>query len=718
MNLIKNLFFVAISFIVIVSSVLYLYLANAKKDIDLKVKSRNNIVLKYLKENMSDPVLQSDFAKINSIFDYIIKEKNTKKVELEYKKYVFTKNMLLQKSDNIDDDSWLIGDVTTDIRFGEISELNDGIYEFVHDKNFDFDELLNIKFQSMKARQVQNSVSKIKFYKQISMMSNEKENDVLPDWFLDMTYIKTGVIDVSIWAEKENLGIVGFEIDNYEIYVEEFLFFKQLVVYSIIAFFIVLIIAFLVIRFFDRRNVLKSLMDMAKFSEHIVNNKFMRIDEKKIKIKEAKLLATSLNKVSVKIASLTNELNVSKDLIEQKSDVDDLTQLPNQKAFEFDMKKMFVSGSKGYILILKIDNLKSMVEKIGASKADELIRDFASTINNMVLKINKTNIAIYRFYGSEFAIIAKKTDGEEIRKISQKILNSLKDLPEKFNIDDNLIHIGATPFDPHGTVESILNMANVAYDKAVKDSPNSYCIVSEKYIEKKKEKLEKFVLDIINNKKVNVKYLNDTYLLDNPDEIIMQEAVPNLVNDNKEEIAIGVFITIAKENNLDLEFDKLIILSAINHIKDKKIKHKIAVNLAIESIAKEDFMQWLKAELLQNKEIADKIVFSITSFSASQNKDLFNSFVNYIHKVGAKIILKRYSNDEISIEELENIDLDYIRVGKDYTLDINQDSEKRQMIRNLSIFGNINDVHIMGDEIKFEKDYETVKKFGFYATSR
>ena len=85
--------------------------------------------------------------------------------------------------------------------------------------------------------------------------------------------------------------------------------------------------------------------------------------------------------------------------------------------------------------------------------------------------------------------------------------------------------------------------------------------------------------------------------------------------------------------------------------------------------------------------------------------------------MNSHIILKRYSQEDFSIEELENIHVDYIRVHPNYTTNINDDNQKRQFLRNIGLFGNMNDIYILADKIIHEEDYTTVKKFNFYATS-
>jgi EAL domain-containing protein (putative c-di-GMP-specific phosphodiesterase class I) len=68
------------------------------------------------------------------------------------------------------------------------------------------------------------------------------------------------------------------------------------------------------------------------------------------------------------------------------------------------------------------------------------------------------------------------------------------------------------------------------------------------------------------------------------------------------------------------------------------------------------------------------------------------------------------------MQELEQVHLNYIRIHKDYTNNI--DHEREVIIRNIINFANLQNVKILGDIISNKHDYEIAKKLRFYGTSR
>lgn len=105
--------------------------------------------------------------------------------------------------------------------------------------------------------------------------------------------------------------------------------------------------------------------------------------------------------------------------------VDNLTGLFDKKVFDLDMKEMFVSSSSGYILYFRISKLNEISTLNGSNTTDDFLVSFANCINDTLYDFNNKSIQFYRFYGSEFALIAKKVNYDEVTLISQKIIDNL-----------------------------------------------------------------------------------------------------------------------------------------------------------------------------------------------------------------------------------------------------------------------------------------------------
>ena len=204
----------------------------------------------------------------------------------------------------------------------------------------------------------------------------------------------------------------------------------------------------------------------------------------------------------------------------------------------------------------------------------------------------------------------------------------------------------------------------------------------------------------------------------NQKKIVMNEAAPQLYNREGEKLSIGSFISVAEKLQIAHKFDKLVVVKTIAHIRGNDLQHAVAINLSMSSINDPSFMTWLETVLRANKDILNKIVFSITSYTAYLNKESFIMFVKNIHDIGGSIILKRYKTDEYPLEELEGLPIDYIRMHEDYTSNFVNDMVKKHKVKNILIFAELNGINVIADSVKLEFDYDLLERLGTYATSR
>ncbi len=198
----------------------------------------------------------------------------------------------------------------------------------------------------------------------------------------------------------------------------------------------------------------------------------------------------------------------------------------------------------------------------------------------------------------------------------------------------------------------------------------------------------------------------------------MQEAFTNIKDKDGNNIPIGTFVSIAEKYEKIVDFDKKVIEKVIKHIISNNIRHDIAINLSLESINNTAFIAWIKNKILENKNIASQLVFSVTSYAVAKNVDKFKFFADEVHKCGAKIIIKRFESKFIPLNNLKDFNLDYIRLARDYTNDVYKDYSKQSFIQSISELGTLLNIKVLAENVKNDEDMEFLKKYNLYAVSR
>lgn len=677
-----------------------------KNEFNERVKHDTEVVFEELGENL----LNSSHESIRTMLLYAVKTTEISSIKLSNKEFLFSKETLLRNSNYAQNSDWEIDDVGTDAKNGTITALENNMYKFLRAKDFNLQEPIVFKFFLYKNEMLINAMSKIYFGYEISeknfnrdllqksetatTFSREKKTIFLQDKpFVEIEYI----IDLNTLNEKT--AILQKTYITYYIFTMLLLGFVFSAIYTI----------------FIKKMLLDSIKYFKETMADTLNNNFV-FDEKKKSLNEDIDEAFRLvGNITKKYIIVLNELNINKNILERKIFTDDLTGLPNQKVFELDLKNMFIVGSDGFIGTIKLESLGEFTKKFGSALANHYIEEFANVVQNKFYELDLAEASLYRFFGSEFAIILKNEKEEKVLEFCRSFEEELQEMGMRYEVENKSAYFGFIPFDKYGTIESMLHLLSDVYNVA-KESGNYYHIVSPSEVLDKFSVVEQNVREIIENNSFEVEYGFETKSIGS-DEIIMLEAIPILYDRNKKKFSIGVFISAAEKIKLAVLFDKKIIETVVDYIKANEFRYRIVVNLSMHSLKDNEFLTWLHSLFLFNKNISKKIIFSMTSYNASLDEEVFKNFTQEIHRFGAKIILKRFSISDFAVEKLGELHLDYLRINKDYTSGIFNDRDKKHFLRTIINLGQSNDIFIIGDSIRDERDIAACASIGLDAIS-
>lgn len=687
-------------------------LKNAKNDYEIKIK--------YYSEEIKKKILLDDMESVFNLTEEVNKSDFIENIDINLNRYIFNKDTLLFKTLSFNDKAWELGNIEIDIKYGTIHKLNNSFYyEFVPSQNFDIKEDVIIRYQAYKGSEIRNFLTRLNFGVETSKALKIHENSI-PSWF---DYIFAPVFssqEVKLEHNNINIATLKYNLDDHIVRYDIYEFIINLLIYTVVVFLPIMIVINFYQRYVYKNYVVKPIHYLNVFVDDILNKKFKKIEKNQFEdTKDFQELTTNVSKLSTNMASLVNELNISKETLERKMSTDNLTGLANQKVFDLDMKSMFVSSINAYILLLKIENLQNVKSSTGNEiNSDDFIQSFVNNVNNSIHKNRRLDIKFYRFYGLEFCLVLKKVPYEKCEEIAKDIIDNLEEkLSSSYSLPENFVNIGGTPFDVYGSSISILKNAKKAYLESKEINKNSYVIVKETESQQENDILETNVNRVIDNNDFNIDFIYDTFSLYDG-SIIMKELRPILMDSDNNEIAIGSFVSVAEKLRRAYEFDKEVILKTLDYMKSNEVPYKIAVNLSIESASDYRFMDFLKDTIEQTDLLKEKIVFSITSYTASSYKSRFIDFVDKMSELGIEVLLKRYQTKEISLDELSNVKVDYIRMHKEYTNNIHSDLVKKHKIKNIIIFGELNNIKIMADSVESDMDYALLDRLDLYATSR
>ena len=741
MSLSKQLYIIiSIIFILIFTGNFIISVKNTKEYLEIEsiTKAQDTATslgmsLKTLLKDKYDP-------EIGSIINAIANRGFYKEIRLENSFFNIQDSDLIRASKDLDGSKWTVSNVLIDERIGKLEIIGSGDLEKelfalengtekenkenVSDEesknSYDFivndssrnikDVTFNFTATNTEGKTI-NTSAVLNVDKTLVQVSRDEKFDYVPQWFIHLIPIHLQEQSSEISNGWQTTAIIYVSANAGDAYAKLYEQAKNAIVYALVAFVISLLILFVFVQY-----LLKPLKRIEKLANSIAVGKFETIEELPWTT-EIKTVALAMNDMSRKIEAIIDKLNTNLENLTKKLSRDELTQLELRQSFETDMKDMFIQKNTGYVFIIKIYELANFAKNHTNKEINNFIKKFALILSSTKLNEN-SKIMAYRFFGSEFAIIAKDFSDKDAKEYSLILQKKFEELASEY-IKKDIVHIGSTPFNPIGTIPQILQAANEAYEKATLIGPNEIFIAENPTTARDMEEWKNLIFDIVDNSKFNLKYIgNATTLNNSSDDIVMQEAFASIKDKENTDIPIGTFVSIAERYGKIIDFDKKIITKVINNILINKINHDISINLSIESISNTGFILWLEKTIDEHKSIAKQLVFSVTAYAVAKDVEKFKFFADEMHQHGAKIIIKRFESKFIPLNNIKDFNLDYIRLAREYTNNVTHDSSKQSFIEAIVDLTHLLNIKLFAENVQEDEDLETIRELKVYGASR
>ena len=741
MSLSKQLYIIiSFIFLMIFTGNFLISVKNTKEYLQIESLTKAQDTATSLGMSLKSLLKDKNNPEIESIINAISNSGFYKEIRLEDANFIIKESEIIKASKNLDDKLWEVSSIKIDEKIGkiEVTTLSDdfekellsledensqnenktlknpseNIYTFIPNSQIKGEKSLTFDITAKNIEGIEvNTTVTLNLNKTLFQASREVKFDWVPSWFIKIIPIELEEKMSEISNGWQTTAIIYVSANPGEAYAKLYEQAKSAIIYAIIAFIISIAILFVFVQY-----LLKPLKKLEKLANSIASGKFGIIDELPW-TKEIKAVALAFNDMSTKIEAMINRLNHTLENLTKKLSLDELTKLALKQTFETDMKQMFINKSNGYIFVVKIFDLASFAKSHTTSEVNDFIIKFANILNSTKIEGN-SQISAYRFFGSEFALIAKNFSYEDAITFTKVLRKRFEELSFEFNKSD-IVHIGATPFNPIGTTPEILQSANQAYEKATLIGTNEAFITDTNELARDMQSWRDLIFDIINNAKFDVKYIGDCRTFEKGNEkLIIQEAFTSIKDKDNNNIPIGTFVSIAEKYEKIVDFDKKVIQKVIDYILINSISHDISINLSLESINNTAFIAWLEKKILENKNIASQLVFSATAYAVAKDVDKFKFFADEMHQCGAKVIIKRFETKFIPLSNIKDFNLDYIRLARDYTCGISKDYSKQSFIQSISELAILLNIKIFAENVEDDSDFEFVKEHKLYAASR
>ena len=363
-----------------------------------------------------------------------------------------------------------------------------------------------------------------------------------------------------------------------------------------------------------------------------------------------------------------DEINMQKEKIHFLAEHDALTNLPNRRNFTEYAEMSIGRGHEGAIMLIDMDNFKSINDTMGHIFGDAVLIVVANRLSELV----QDHIFVARFGGDEFLILYENVrNAMEI----QEFVDLIFQLFEKpIDIDGNMIKVdfsmGISRFPQDSTTFNHIMMdADLALYSVKNSGKNHYAFFDasmENHLREKNE-IKEILQEALDNNGFKMLYQPKVSLTSK--KIVGYEALIRLKH---YPISPLTFIHIAEEYGMIIPLGRFVTRAVIEQMaiwQSMGMSLKpVSINFCSLQLYDATYIEFLFSCLAANDIAPELIQIEITEHIFIDNKEYAIRFMNQLREHGVGIALDDFGAEYSSLSFLSSLPVDTLKFDREMNL--------------------------------------------------
>jgi len=494
----------------------------------------------------------------------------------------------------------------------------------------------------------------------------------VPDWFIGLISIKPPSAESLVMAGWNQAGKLYVESHPGFAYQTMWKTMVQISIYFLLAG-----SAFLILGGLGLRLLLKPLKIVELQAEAICRKEY-RVQDKLPKTKELRQVVESMNHMTTQVRDMFDSQSKVADRLRRNAYSDQLTGLGNRRYMTAQVEAHLEAAKEkrhGALLMLQIDNLKTINELEGFTAGDALLKKVAGVIKEETKSLNDVTLA--RLTGGDFAIFISEINSADTSDVAEKLSKRVNRLAvENASHSNNLAHIGGVTYVHAPTLPKLLSEADNALQAARRQGPKKWLITPlasrENSVIKGKMWWKKTLENVLKHGNINL-FGQPVVNSKNRQQVLHQEMFSRITLESGEIVAAGIFIPLAERLQLISKLDKVVLKKVFEQEQFMADLKTIAINVSPSSLNDSDFVDWILDELGRFPHKKTRIIFEFPEVSAVQHIDAVKNFSRRVQDLGHAIGLDHFGQSFYNFGYLRSLRPEYVKIDRAFTRELEHD---------------------------------------------
>ena len=367
------------------------------------------------------------------------------------------------------------------------------------------------------------------------------------------------------------------------------------------------------------------------------------------------------------------------------ADHDSLTGLLDRRRFraELDTYVSFSAryGGQGAVMIIDIDGLKAINDRLGHHAGDNLIRHVAAIMRERV----RTTDIVARLSGDEFAVLMPQTDTEGALQLGEDLREQIaENAAAGLDTEQATISVGITMFGGERGIgaEAILVAADQAMYRAKEEGRNQIALFQDPEEPRRDQRRQQTTSARIREALTQDRLSLHTQPIRSlaSGGIERYELLLRMTGESGELLPAASFIAAAERSGMVQELDRWVVAQALELLAQREQQGdpvSLHVNLSGASVADLSVLEFIERRLDEGQADPARCTFEITETGRVHNYEAAAGFADRITEFGCQVAIDDYGAGFGPFHYLKSIPFDLIKIDGSFVRDMpNSDADQ------------------------------------------
>jgi diguanylate cyclase (GGDEF)-like protein/PAS domain S-box-containing protein len=410
---------------------------------------------------------------------------------------------------------------------------------------------------------------------------------------------------------------------------------------------------------------------------------------------------------------------------------DPLTDLPNRRLLMDRLQHASASsarsGRQGALLIIDLDNFKTLNDTLGHDVGDALLQQVAQRL----LPCVREGDTVARLGGDEFVVVLENLSeyaleaAAQTEAIGEKILITLNQ-PYQLGTGGHrttgrwwhtTTSIGATLFIGHqSSIEELMKQADIAMYQAKKAGRNTLRFFDPKMQENINERvsLESDLRKAVEHQQFQLHY---QIQVDSSRHPLGAEALVRWNHPERGLVSPAQFIPLAEETGLILPIGQWVLETACAQIKiwEQNVLTRdlvLAVNVSPKEFRQTDFVAQIEATVQRHAINPNLLKLELTESLLLEDMEDTIATMSALNEIGVRFSLDDFGTGYSSLQYLKRLPLDQLKIDQSFVRDIMVDTSDKEIVRTIIAMAQSLNLDVIAEGVETEEQRQLLMESG------